>query len=256
SSNTHELYLLTVRPYITGTLTRFAAHYESSHMQTTGHGQRIDLLSYLMQFVQQMAAALSVAHARGIVHGGLIPNNILIDEHERLLIADFGLTRLHPPPVPYLAPELYAVSRASIEAGTMAPLWAASTPACDQYMLAVMCQQLFSRLLRPYDYQHLLPVLQRATHPKPTQRFASIEIFAKELVKHTTTSRAPAATSRLTPQTSSDLYEMPIHPSAHNGHQPPPTEGQRQPFEETRTDPLATPLPQSPINDSEKLGNK
>jgi hypothetical protein len=48
-------------------------------------------------------------------------------------------------------------------------------------MLAILCQQLFARVLQPGDYRHLLPVLQCATSQQVTGRFASIDIFLHEL---------------------------------------------------------------------------
>jgi len=77
---------------------------------------------------------------------------------------------------------LYDISRASAQMGTMTAFWQAVTPTNDQYMLAILCQQLFMELLPPSDYEQGLSVLQRAAHQNPARRFASIDVFVYELV--------------------------------------------------------------------------
>lgn len=175
-------YLLTLCRYVPDFLPQFLARHGSSETQSVAQEQATALKASLVHLIQQAGKALSTAHANGVAHGAIVPGNILLDDQGHLWVADFGLARLHPPPPPYLAPELYDVSRASRQAGNMAAFWEAANPISDQYMLAILCQQLFARLLRPEDWEHLRAVLHRATDQNPTRRFASIDAFVYDLV--------------------------------------------------------------------------
>lgn len=246
-----EEYLLTLCQYVPGTLQQFLTHYEKSEMQLTLRRQGISPLSQLISLIQQAGEALSAGHTRGLVHGALTPGNILIDGHEHLWVADFGLARLHPVPAPYLAPELHAVTRVSIQRNTMAPLWDAVTPASDQYMLGMLCKQIFARLLRPADYEHLQPILQCATNPKPAQRFASMDIFMHELANQETRNNAPA--NMRNGKYTQNLTMPMLLPG---GKPPQPTKAEQELYDKTVKYNLAASMPQSPTDDWEKLGGK
>ncbi len=177
--NDKTTYLLALCQYVPGTLPYFVAHYQKPETQRTLRERNISVLSILMQLLQQAGSALSTAHARGIVHGAIVPGNVLLASYERLWIADFGLAKLQPPPVPFLPPELYGVSNAPER---VSAYWQAVTPASDQYMFAVLCQQLFKQIMQPIEYEHLLPVLQRATQQRPERRYSNIELFMNDLL--------------------------------------------------------------------------
>ncbi len=92
--------------------------------------------------LDQLAAALSFAHERGVVHGGIKPGNMLLAPDARgnlhLLLSDFGLARL------FVSAASTAVSSGSLfytapEALTLPPTFAS-----DQYSLGVVIYQLLT----------------------------------------------------------------------------------------------------------------
>jgi len=188
-----EVYLATLCQYAPDSFTQLLARSGQSETLRAMYEQGPARIAYLLNLIQQIGAVLSAAHAHGIAHGALVPGNLLLDGRGHLWVADFGLARLHPPPTPYLAPELYNISRASAQMGTMAAFWQAVTPTNDQYMLAVLCQQLFMELLPPSDYEQAHSVLQRAMHQNPARRFASVDIFVYELLARLARGRSDLA---------------------------------------------------------------
>ncbi|MBV8695922.1 MAG: tetratricopeptide repeat protein [Ktedonobacteraceae bacterium] len=169
-----EQYLLTLCQYAPYTIVQYLSHVRREANERA-------ILAHIVNLTQRIGTVLSIAHASGIVHGALVPGNILLDAQANLWIADFGLAKLHPPPLPYLAPELYNAVSSSTHTGNMRAFWQANNPGSDQYMLSILCQQLLSHTLPTTSYEHLLSVLQRASQQQPEQRFATVEHFVQEL---------------------------------------------------------------------------
>ena len=72
-----------VMPYINGGTLR-------DEMERDGPFPLPKALSYL----EQMAAALDLAHAHGIMHGNVQPANILVQDDGKLVVTDFGMVKM------------------------------------------------------------------------------------------------------------------------------------------------------------------
>jgi formylglycine-generating enzyme required for sulfatase activity len=154
------------------------------------------------KLVSQLAEALDYAHAQGVIHRDIKPNNVMFDNQGTAFIVDFG--------VAHLVQATTALTGTGTTLGT--PLYMPPeqwrneqlVPASDQYALAVMTYQLVTGRLpfmadTPHGlmFQHLseMPtppqvvradvpeavalVLQRALAKKPADRFPNVTAFAQ-----------------------------------------------------------------------------
>ena len=101
----------------------------------------------VLEWLGQAAAALDAAHANGIVHRDVKPANLLLDDDERVKVADFGVAS---------AADLGSFTEAGTVVGTagyLAPEQARgerATPASDLYALAVVAFELLTGK-RPFE---------------------------------------------------------------------------------------------------------
>jgi len=51
-------------------------------------------LPLALEYLRQIAGAIDHAHGRKVIHRDLKPSNIMIDEHGRIKVMDFGISRL------------------------------------------------------------------------------------------------------------------------------------------------------------------
>ncbi len=176
------------------------------------------------RIVRELAEALAYAHERGVVHRDVKPANILLDEKDRPLLADFGLAaRLG---------SAEKLTNAGAVLGTpayMAPEQAKghegdAIPASDQYSLGVVLYELLTgrtpfagrpevviynqistqpdppRKHRPGVPPELEAACLRALAKDPGQRFASLEDMAAAVAETPTSAESRQAVWETLPQ--------------------------------------------------------
>lgn len=149
-------------------------------------------LVLLMQCIEALAAAWKL----GIAHGNLKPNNVMIDEHQEIKIADFG----------FIAEKRYSPENLSVSGAVnfMAPELADRRPVdfrADIYSLGIIfhymllnslpTHQPLERITMDDSQSRLLPVavwkvIDRMTREKPEERYASYDELTQEIEKLST----------------------------------------------------------------------
>jgi serine/threonine-protein kinase len=168
------------------------------------------------RLIEQLARALAAAHAAGLVHADLKPNNVFVRTspagHPLAAVSDFGQAILTPSAVGILtrgdAADPRRLSWASAQLLFSAPeqvQGSGAQPATDQYALAALAYLLLTgappldgdglALLRDIPVRLVAPpsrvtsslspqldaILLRALAKEPEQRFSSIADFAQAL---------------------------------------------------------------------------
>jgi serine/threonine-protein kinase len=183
-----------------------------------------------LRWLEQAAAALDAAHARGVVHRDVKPANLLLDADGNVHVADFGVASAAG------LDSLTATGTVLGTAGYLSPEQARgerATPASDRYSLAVLAFELLTGE-RPFARDSLpaeaaahvhspvpsvcerrgsLPcelddVFERALAKDPEQRFPTAGEFVQELRAALTRREAP---TRVLPPTAPLAY-VPARP--------------------------------------------
>src|SRR3954470_2140497 len=103
-----------------------------------------------LRWLREAAAALDTAHDAGVVHRDIKPANLLLDERERLAVADFGIARVA------WEDQLTATGQVLGTAAYLAPEQAMGEAAgapSDRYALAVVAYELLTGT-RPFEAAH------------------------------------------------------------------------------------------------------
>ena len=205
-----------------------------------------------LRWLGEAAGALDAAHAGGVVHRDIKPANLLLDEHDRLAVADFGIARLaYEAQVTATGQILGTAAYLSPEQAEGAP----TTEASDRYALAVVAFELLTGT-RPFQAEHfaaqarahiedpppraserastLSPavddVLQRGMAKDPSQRWPSsiafVDALAPALADRTAATKvaapmpsAPATAvvlgeGRFTREGDTSPHQLPVAPPA------------------------------------------
>src|SRR6266404_1004217 len=159
-------------------------------------------------YLQQLCAGLAHAHACGVIHRDIKPQNLLLTaDHETLKIADFGVAKIEAAEgaITRVGTNIYAapehnplVQTAALDTGSQQSAQTQLTPAADIYSLAktaytMICgvpprafaQHAISAFPAPMSRepwaQSVLRVLERATQTLPGDRYQRVQDFWDEL---------------------------------------------------------------------------
>jgi serine/threonine-protein kinase len=120
-----------------------------------------------LRWLRETAIALDCAHAHDVVHRDVKPANLLLDEHGRLAVGDFGIaTVASEASVTQTGQVLGTAAYISPEQARGLPATAAS----DRYALAVVAFELLTGA-RPFNVDH--PAAQARAHVQATVPAAS-----------------------------------------------------------------------------------
>ncbi|HEY0754704.1 MAG TPA: serine/threonine-protein kinase [Ktedonobacteraceae bacterium] len=161
--------------------------------------------SNAVNYLEQMAAALDFAHARGVIHRDIKPANMLLTPEGRLLLTDFGLVKVlsdnqseqmrltgagAPVGTPdYMSPEQVIGGEVDGRADqyslgvVLFQMLTGTTPFQGETPMQIASQQLHMTPPVPHSLRLDLPeaaerVLLRAMAKRPEERFSSVQEFA------------------------------------------------------------------------------
>jgi len=183
-------------------------------------------------YLQQLCAGLAHAHACGVIHRDIKPQNLLLTaDHETLKIADFGVAKIEAGEgaITRVGTNIYAapehnplVQTAALDTASLSGAQTQLTPAADIYSLAKTAYTMIcgvpprafahhpiSTLPAPMSFEpwaeSLLRVLERATQTRPGDRYQRVQDFWDELSDASLPATQPLNIARAGRPISSDL---------------------------------------------------
>ncbi|HEY8584480.1 MAG TPA: serine/threonine-protein kinase [Capillimicrobium sp.] len=106
-----------------------------------------------LTWLEDAASALDHAHKHGIVHRDVKPGNLLLDDHGRCGVADFGIARMANEAAGQLTQTGQVLGTAAYLSPEQA-LGEPATAASDRYALAVVAYELLTGR-RPFEAEHV-----------------------------------------------------------------------------------------------------
>ena len=140
-----------------------------------------------LEVLEPVLAALGAAHAAGIVHRDVKPENVLISDDGRIKVADFGLARAvtghtsHTTASGVLMGTVAYLSPEQVERGV-------ADPRSDVYAAGILLYEMLTGL-KPYDGETAIQVAYRHVHddvPPPSLLVPSTPAELDALVAHAT----------------------------------------------------------------------
>ena len=117
-----------------------------------------------LRWLREAASALDAAHAADIVHRDVKPGNLLLDEHGRLAVGDFGIASIAGETAMTAAGQILGTAAyLSPEQARGRP----ATPASDRYSLAVVAFELLCGR-RPFDGDTPMAQARARVEQEPT----------------------------------------------------------------------------------------
>ena len=117
----------------------------------------------VLEWLREAASALDYAHEKGVVHRDVKPRNLLFDDRDRLVVADFGIARAAFEEALTVSGELLGTAAyISPEQALGEP----ATPASDRYAFAVVAFEALTGGL-PFGGGTLVEIAHRRTEQDP-----------------------------------------------------------------------------------------
>jgi eukaryotic-like serine/threonine-protein kinase len=190
-------------------------------------------LERILKFAQQIAEALAAAHAEGVVHRDLKPQNLLVDKNDQIFVCDFGLAKsfeegaigmtrtgafLGTPR--YMSPEQVegkpADGRADLYAFGLIlyEMVVGDVPFTGESTLKVMYQRIQEKpkspkLLRPDLPNWLVKIIMRCLERSPDDRYQNAYEILADLQGGASGSGARSGISRIGSGSQSVIIQIP-----------------------------------------------